>query len=151
PKGPDLVDKLAPSNRVKVFRFSDVATPIELRSAASQKSGAAGWNFEAAGPATDLGHALRQSLESLAGSPVAGVVVLSDGGLNYGESPDVVARFAQSRHVPIYAVGLGDPADVVNVRVTEVTAPRNAFAKDPFAVTVQIAAEGLSREAGGVE
>lgn len=97
-----------------------------------------------ASPVTDLGRTLRQAVGEVGGAPIAGIVVVSDGGLNAGESPDVVARFARARSIPIYTIGIGDPSPPQNVRVGEVIAPANAFVRDPFSITVHLVAEGLA-------
>lgn len=160
--------RLAAKNRVEVFRFSDRAAPLKSREPANDSAedaetppastGSDGpatdptrWQLRAAGPATDVGRAVREAVGSLGGAPAAAVIVLSDGGLNQGEPPDAIGRFLESRGVPLYAVGLGDPAEPVNVRVTEVIGPRHAFARDPFSVTVQVAAEGIDSRPLSVE
>jgi len=97
----------------------------------------------ARGPATNIERAVRQSVESLGSAPVAAVVVLSDGGFNQGASSQDTARYARERGFPIHTVGIGDPTSPRNVRVTEILAPPNAFQQDPFAVSAQLAAEGL--------
>ncbi len=93
--------------------------------------------------ATDLSAAVRSALDKLGGAPVSAVVLFSDGNINQGESLETVARLLKLRGVPLYAVGIGDPAPPINVAVREITAPRHAFKNDPFNVTVRLEAEGL--------
>lgn len=96
--------------------------------------------------ATDLAAAVRTALDSLGGAPASAIVLLSDGNINQGESLDTIARMLKLRGVPLYAVGVGDPAPPINVAVREITAPRHAFKNDPFNVTVRLEAEGLPEQ-----
>ena len=107
---------------------------------------AADTRFNATGAVTDLGRALRQSVESLGRSPLAGVVVLTDGGLNTGDSAETIARYARDRGVPLHVIGVGDASPPRNVRVAEVIAPDSVFAADPFAVVAQIIGQGMAGE-----
>jgi hypothetical protein len=100
---------------------------------------------------TNLGAAVRRAVADVGNAPVAGIVVLSDGAINEGESADVIARYAKARNIPIFPVGIGDPAPPRNVRVAEVIAPANAFVKDPFAITANLVAQGLAGTALDVD
>lgn len=102
--------------------------------------------FPATGPATNLDRALRRAVESLGSSPIAGVVIFSDGGINQGATAEEIARFASDRRLAVHTVGVGDPAVPRNVRVTEVLAPQNAFQQDPFAVTATLTSQGIDGE-----
>ncbi len=103
------------------------------------------------GPATDLGVAVRGALDSAGGAPVAGVVLLTDGGFNQGESPAVVGAMLKRLGVPLYAVGVGDPSEPVNLRIVEASAPRSVFKNDPFSVVVRIAASGIEDRTARIE
>ncbi|GJQ25776.1 MAG: hypothetical protein HBSAPP02_08080 [Phycisphaerae bacterium] len=101
--------------------------------------------------ATDLAAAVRTALDSLGGAPASAIVLLSDGNINQGESLDTIARMLKLRGVPLYAVGIGDPAPPVNVAVRELSAPRHAFKNDPFNVSVRLEAEGLAEQSINVQ
>ncbi len=137
---------LATRNRVQLWQYGDEPARLGTydRSAGEIPAATSRPTMQPGAPVTDLGRCLRQAIEGLGTSPVAGVVVLGDGGLNYGESADTIARYARSRNVPVFAVGIGDPSPAQNVRVSEVVAPANAFVKDPFTITVHLTAQGLS-------
>lgn len=160
-KNSALVTELAKHNRVKTFTFADSAVPRALQLSsdpassstldASEDSGASSsaagpWTpkLHGDGPATNFGQAVRSAIDSLGGAPVAGVVVVTDGGFNSGEDPIDVARFLKQRNIPLYAVGVGDPTEPVNVRVAEVIGPRAAFKNDPFTVTVRVETDGAA-------
>ncbi|MCC7291413.1 MAG: VWA domain-containing protein [Phycisphaerales bacterium] len=102
--------------------------------------------FPARGPVTDVDHALREAVEALGDAPLAGVVVFSDGGFNYGAGVEGAARFMRERRVPLFAVGIGDPSPPRNARVTELGAPDLVFPSDPFTISATLAAEGLAGE-----
>jgi hypothetical protein len=61
---------------------------------------------EAAG-ATRLGSAVQRVLADHAATPLAALVIASDGGWNAGPDPLDAADAAKSRGVPIYALGVG--------------------------------------------
>jgi len=147
---------LTERNRVRVYTFDESpALRHTVRRAGEQlpKSGApstastvaaAEVRLDAAaqGPSTHVERAVRRALESHVDTPVAGVIVISDGRFTEGADAEAVARLAQDRDVPIFTIGIGDPSPPRNVRVADVLAPQSAFQKDPFTVTARLAAEG---------
>ena len=54
------------------------------------------------GTDTRLGEALEQLLREERSTPVSGIVLISDGGLNAGASPDTAMELARESHIPIY-------------------------------------------------
>ncbi|MGB0716442.1 MAG: hypothetical protein ACPGXK_11215, partial [Phycisphaerae bacterium] len=98
------------------------------------------------GSTTNLERAVRRAVESLGSSPIAGIVVISDGGFNDGGTADDVAAYANQRRLPIHTVGVGDPSPPRNARLVSLDAPENAFKQDPFAVTAEISTQGLLGE-----
>ncbi|MFO0974089.1 MAG: vWA domain-containing protein [Phycisphaerae bacterium] len=137
--------RLAQRNRVQVAGFAD-----RLRDAGPTSASVTA-AAHADGPSTNLGQALRQAVERVGDAPLAGVIVLTDGNVNDGEPLDAIERYLVARHVHCSAVGIGDAAPPVNVRVAEVTAPRMVFKQDPFQVTATILAAGLDRRPIPVE
>jgi len=166
-----LLRGLTERNRVSVFTFSDEpSAEYTLRAHRESDRVSAEGNqgkgdqlldagqvgktpvrFAAQGAATDVGAAVRRAVESLGRAPVAGVVLLTDGGINRGDDVAAIARYAQDRRIPLHVVGVGDPAPPHNVRVAEVVAPDNVFAEDPFAVVAQVTAQGMAGETVTVE
>ncbi len=162
-----FIRKLAERNRVKVFRFSDrPELAATVRSGAEDATNQEPQNetpdaladatsvnvsTTAQGSATDISRALRRSIESLGGAPLAGVVLLTDGGFNQGDPVQVVARFIEDRQIPLYAVGVGDPSPPQNIRIVEVSSPDNAFKEDPFTITAHLAARGMDSQTIRVE
>jgi hypothetical protein len=123
-------------------------TATQTGSGGAQPSGAAqsldgvDLMFRAQGSATNIERALRRSVEALGSSPIAAVVLLSDGGINQGESADQIGRYAKERGLPVHVVGVGDPSPVRNVHVAEVLAPEYVLVRDPFVITVRLSASG---------
>ncbi len=161
-----LLSDLAKRNRVQLYGFSDgpklldtVRAGWEHGGQETAGDGVAGRSgvkdvslaFAAQGATTNIERAVRRSVESLGSSPVAGVVVFSDGGFNQGASAEDIARFANELEIPIFSIGVGDPSPARNIRVAEVLAPENAFKEDPFSITVRLAAEGLEGESFRLE
>jgi len=164
---------LAAKNRVQLWQYGDEPKRLGVYDATSQPASETGtqqhgWDTrqgrgtqpdphsalrapQSDAPVTDLGRTLREAVEELGASPIAGIVVVGDGGLNYGESAETIARYAKSRGIPIFSVGIGDPSPARNVRVAEVVAPANAFVKDPFTITVHISAQGFDAGVSPVE
>ncbi len=151
--------ELAARNSVRVFRFGDSPASVgeigmhgddqHASAATSQPASALAAKLDTLQPdmpATDLGRAVRQAVESTSGNPVAGIVILSDGRFNRGESLDVVAQYARDKRIPIYTIGIGDPAPPRNIAVAALEAPPNVFVQDPFKITAHLRAEGLDGE-----
>jgi hypothetical protein len=76
---------------------------------------------------TDLPAALRDSMESVLGRRVAGIVMISDGQMTARSGEDRLAdamAYANQRGLRIYPVLVGDPTPPKNVSVTGLQAPR---------------------------
>ncbi len=167
---------LSNHNRIKVYSFSSVlnllttiaradevtadSDPIEPAdetpaTADTDPTATDAGNFKlhlpAQGAATNASRAVRRAIELLGGAPLAGVVLLSDGGFNQGDPIEELARFIQERNVPIHVVGVGDASPPQNVRVTEISAPDNAFKADPIAIIANLTSQGMAGETIRVE
>lgn len=145
-----LLRDLAARNRVAVASFSESAAalralqrqPRDAPAAPASSPASQPIPLNARGPATDLGRSIRDAIRAAEDGPISGVVLLSDGGVNQGESIDAVARFLKSRRIPLLAVGVGDPAEPLNARIADIAGPRTVFARDPFRITVEAAVTG---------
>ncbi|MCB9852702.1 MAG: VWA domain-containing protein [Phycisphaerales bacterium] len=149
PGGSNLLKALAQDNRVRLLSFDRTSNELETIERAEPDtepadSAAIVPAISATGSATDPGQAIRHALESANGGLIAGVVVLTDGRFNRGEHATQLARAIRGRDIPLFAVGVGDPAEPVNLRVAEISAPRSAFKNDPFRVSAKLEAVGMS-------
>ncbi|HUU82481.1 MAG TPA: hypothetical protein VM243_03150 [Phycisphaerae bacterium] len=100
--------------------------------------------FSARGSATNAALALRRATQQLDDSPIAGVVLLTDGGFTEPDAYEAVAALAREQRLPLHVVGLGDPSPPRNVRVVELAAPESAFERDPFQLIAQLSATGFA-------
>ncbi|MFA6544241.1 MAG: VWA domain-containing protein, partial [Limisphaerales bacterium] len=71
--------------------------------------------LEASSATTPIGDALRKVVELKRGQPLAGVVLITDGGQNSGSSPREVAAQLKQEGVPLYVWGVGitSPRDII--------------------------------------
>lgn len=95
------------------------------------------------GAVTHLGDALAELLDDSAGGPLAGVVVLTDGGNNGGVDPLAAADRAAEASVPVATAGLGSTQPRRNARLQELIAPSRAYPDDQVTVRAQVFGEGL--------
>ena len=93
---------------------------------------------------SDIGQALTAVLNDAGETPVAGILVLSDGIFNHGMSSHDAAAYARRFKAPIYAVGVGSPLEPPNVRLADLSVPATVAQGDPFEARVAVTASGLA-------
>ncbi len=106
---------------------------------------------EPVGTSTNIAQAVREALRSVSGSPIAAVVLITDGQNTEGDDPRMIADIARGQRVPLYTVGIGDPAPPRNLRVAEVWAPDSVFRDDPYLVQAQLRADGMTAATAEVQ
>ncbi|HEX5831112.1 MAG TPA: hypothetical protein VFY16_09035, partial [Gemmatimonadaceae bacterium] len=116
---------------VRVFRFARDA---------EQVGGAAALRFD--GTRTRVSTALAQVQQELAGAPLAGIVLVSDGADNADSA--AAPRVAGERRVPIYAVGMGQTRLPRDVELSRVEVPRRALRGSALAVDVTLTQSGYA-------
>jgi len=94
------------------------------------------------GQETRLGECLARLLESENQSPIAGLILITDGGQNAGESIEQALLTAQRAGIPIHTLGVGDLETPANLRVVELNAAPRIFPGDRVSVTGLIQQEG---------
>lgn len=97
----------------------------------------------ASGTESRVGDAIASILEQERGSPLAGIVVISDGRSNAGIDPLATISDASMQSVPVFTVGLGTAKNPINVRLLDVEAPKRVFPGDRFRMTAVLQASGL--------
>ena len=104
-----------------------------------------------AGRTTAIGASLRGALDRVAGRPVSGVLMLSDG--RSMDRPDRgVLRMLERRRVPVFSVALGSAEPIADVAVRRVQAPSVVFAEDVLTAQVELERRGgAGADGGGVE
>jgi hypothetical protein len=140
-----LVRGLSTRFAVRVFRFSADAAPL---------AGAA--SLTASGSRTDLAAALDDVREELAGMPLAGVIVATDGADNGGSDLAASLQALEMRRVPVHTVGIGEERFARDLAVSEVSVPPSVLAGATVLVDVALGVRGaggdrttLSVEANG--
>ncbi len=100
--------------------------------------------LSASGVETRLGDAIQSIIEQERGTPLSGIVILTDGQSNSGIDPISAASMATAANVPVFAIGVGTPDDPINVRLVDVEAPKRVYPGDRFRVTALVQASGLT-------
>ncbi|MDR0336292.1 MAG: hypothetical protein LBI18_04305 [Planctomycetaceae bacterium] len=95
-------------------------------------------NLNPNGEETAIGDALFDILQRERGQPLAGIILLSDGGQNAGRDIETPLEISQRLKIPIYTIGVGRTQPPLNFRVGNIDAPDRAFPNDPFTVKVPI-------------
>jgi len=94
------------------------------------------------GVVTEIGGAIRKTLETKKGQALSAIILVSDGGNNKGEEPAVVAQDAPVR---IFPVGIGVP-EARDVSIAYVFMENKIFVKDLAPIYVRIKQHGFTGE-----
>jgi uncharacterized membrane protein len=111
-----LLKALSDRFLVRVFRFSSTATRMAT---------AGEMNFS--GPQTKLGAALDGARDELAGLPVAGVVMITDGADTSDASLDPALLAMKAQKLPVFTVGVGSEELPRDVQIDRVSTPRSVL------------------------
>ena len=97
-----------------------------------------------AGSRTDLGQALGRVRDELAGVPLSGIVVVSDGADNSESILTDSLRTLGADGIPVYTVGLGREAFERDIQVSRVETPRSVLLNTSLVVDVVIGQVGYA-------
>ena len=128
-----LLDSLAERFRLRLFGFSGDARRVE-------RIGELGFR----GGQTRIGRALDQARSELAGVPLAGVVVVTDGADRSEADLNTSLIAARAGGVPVYTVGVGDENLQRDIEVNRVSSPRNVLRGTSMMVDISIAQNGFA-------
>ncbi len=103
----------------------------------------------AAGKKTALGDTFRKAMERYRGAPLAGLVVVTDGGQNSGAPIGTIVQELKEAGVPIYAIGVGD-LEARDVAIEEVEMREVLLADDAAPVIVKLRTQGMKGGSGRV-
>jgi hypothetical protein len=103
------------------------------------------------GSESRLGDNLRAIINKERGGPIAGVVLITDGGNNAGTDPALAATAAGDAMIPVLPVGMGSDKRPANLRVADLEAPQRVFPGDKFTLTGYVQALGTNRSSVAVE
>jgi len=129
----DLTPALAERFTLRWFRFD---------SSASRVSGPEALTFD--GTRTDLAEALGQARTELAGVPLSGLVLVTDGADNAERAVSDTLRALGAGAVPVFTVGLGREALDRDVQLGRVQAPRRVLKDASLLVDVVVSQSGYA-------
>lgn len=137
-RGHDWFAQVAASHPIAGYAFGRSLTPVE----GAERTPRSMTGVEPNDPATALGAAIEGVLARHADEPLAGIVLLTDGGSNEGPKLHDVARRAAGQGVPLFpvAIGVADPPDVA---IERVSAREVVFVGDRLHVQSRIRATGF--------
>ena len=130
-----LTKKLGERFALRRFRFSARAEPLASVAGLSSR-----------GTRSDLARALNDVREELAGMPLAGVVLVSDGADNGSSTYDDALLALRARRVPVYTVGVGRERFDRDLAVDRVVAPHRALAGAAILIETDIRTRGLGND-----
>ncbi len=141
-----VIANLARTYNVHLYGFASKPHGIPLPTdAAKLKSWHASVPADAeSGDSTQIGTALKAPLEELAGQPLAGVLVMSDGGNNLGDDPVLVAEGARTSGIRISTTGVGDPTGTKDVTLLSVLADDVVRVNNTVTVYASISQRGYA-------
>ena len=116
---------------VRFFRFS---------SSSDRVNAAAELNY--GGTATRLAPALDRARDELAGLPLAGLVMVSDGADTSDAAIDETLAALKARSIPVFTVGVGQERFARDVQVTRVETPRAVLKGTALVVDVVLSQTG---------
>jgi hypothetical protein len=127
-----------------------MAPHAELRPPASE---VVDWQaaLQPRGTQTRLGQAVVDQLRFYRESPLAAVVVISDGAQNAGMEPNAAIEAAKAAKVPLYTIGVGSSRAPRNVALRDLVMPSRAFPDDTLNVTGYLQADGYHGRTVDVE
>jgi uncharacterized membrane protein len=145
PDDSELLTALSDRFVLRFFRFSDLADRID---------GPDELTFD--GTHTNIARALDAAREELAGVPLSGLVVVSDGADNDDRPLTEALVPLQAAGVPVFTVGLGDEVVEPDIELGRVELPRDVLEGSTLMVDVVVTQSGYGRrsvpiivEAGG--
>ncbi len=93
---------------------------------------------------TQMGDALRRPPEELAGQPLAGALVISDGGSNLGEDPVLAAGAAKQAGLKVSTLGFGDPTKTKDIALLSVLADDVVRTNNTVSIYAALAQRGYA-------
>ena len=120
---------------LRTFRFSNVASRV-------------GQNAELtfSGAQTRIGASLDGARQELAGLPLAGLVVVSDGADTTDASLTDALLAMKAASVPVFTVGVGKESLAKDIQVDRVSAPRTALKGTSLMIDVVVTQTGFAGE-----
>jgi hypothetical protein len=132
-EGSELMTALSEKFTLRFFRFSRDASRLNDMA-----------DLSYSGSATDLGNALVRAQEELAGVPISGLVVITDGADNSGEALAESLLPIQAANIPVYTIGLGEEELSPDVQLSRVEMPKMILVGTSLVVDIIVSQRGYS-------
>ena len=123
----DLLPALSPRFRTEVLRFGDRLSPADPSA------------LTATDRRTELGAALQAVRDRYRGRPVAGVVLLTDG----GDNGSIDAAAAAAAGSPVYAIGIGPRSAARDREIVSVTSADSILSDSMIDIAVSAVSHGF--------
>jgi uncharacterized membrane protein len=135
-----MLGNLSQRFMVRTFRFSSAASRVEAED-----------DLTFAGAQTHLGAALDGARQELAGLPLAGVVLVSDGAdtTDNALAPSLLAL--KSQGIPVFTVGVGRETLERDIQIGRVSTPRTALKGTTLMVDVVLTQTGYAGQTVNVD
>lgn len=147
-----FVRQLQSRGKVRIMDFSERVEKQETRAALMPDESSAGAQARpsrtsvplpplvATGRVTDIHAAIKEALTL---SPLAAIVLLTDGQHTGNDDPRLAAPEAKQKGVPLLIVGVGDPSRPRNLRLANIYVRPHAWQNDPFEIEAVLLAQGI--------
>lgn len=145
----EFLKKLQERHQLRVYRFSETASPIGNNDAQSTDQPRdlvdAIQNLEPIGNTTRHAAALRKVLNDFRGSLPTAIVVISDGISSVGDSGRLskATALAAQKLVPLYTVGVGSVEAMHDLNLYDTLVDEVAFVGDPITFNAKLKAFGF--------
>lgn len=158
-----LVDELRDTHDVELVAFGDTLRPTaylpttgdadEVNDTPAQADSVASvpltadrleTDFAAVDHETRIGDAIAATLERYQGLPLAGIVLLTDGGQNRGLDLTTAGEAAGEARVRVHSVGYGPTTAPANVALRELIAPERAYPGDKLTLQAIVHIQDLA-------
>ena len=127
-----LMRKLQTVSQLRPYRFAATVAAVEPKALWAAPDG----------DASDLGRPSVAALMDMANERVGAVVLVSDGGHNWGPNPMEAAAKLAERQVKLYTVGVGPTSPPKDIAVTEIATSGLVFAGDQATAMVAVRSSG---------
>lgn len=126
--------------KIKAFGFSGDAQPL---------SSAQSLNGD--GEQTNLPASLSQAARNMAGTPLAGIVLMTDGASNSAADLNQTLNELKTRGTRVYVIGMGSPELKNDLELVRVSAPSRLLAGSPLNAELEILASDTGDRAVKVD
>ena len=127
-----LIRGLSDKFKLRFFKFSSKTEPA---------GGPA--DLKADGTETNIDESLSQAARELAGVPMSGIVLISDGAQTAETDLSSTLNYLRSRNIPVFTVGVGKPRLENDIEISRATAPRRALLGSVVNAELLVRASGI--------